>query len=265
MPKILEIKKLKRLYKLTFDMTPDALYVCEDSVIKFFLSKDKLLSTDQLKELTDFDQFARGKSLAIYYLGFKARTEREVVNYLLTHEINSAYLPQILAELKALGLLDDSAYAENFIHGKIALNAAGPYQIRQKLREKGLADEILDQKLAELFDESTQLKVAGKLAEKLIRSKAHRLPLKQLKIKITQSLVNKGFSYDIAQQTLDKLELEADEETENSLLLRELDKVASKYSRNYEGYELKNKVTQALMRKGFDYSAIRDAVDNYEF
>ncbi|MGL5341489.1 MAG: recombination regulator RecX, partial [Lactococcus garvieae] len=49
------------------------------------------------------------------------------------------------------------------------------------------------------------------------------------------------------------------------LLYTELDKSARKYSRKYEGYELKQRITQALARKGFDFSDISSAIRDYDF
>ncbi|WP_285293507.1 RecX family transcriptional regulator, partial [Klebsiella pneumoniae] len=63
-------------------------------------------------------------------------------------------------------------------------------------------------------------------------------------------------SYSDDELALDSLELEADEENEMDLLYSELDKVAKRYTKNYEGYERKQKITQALARKGFLYDDI---------
>ena len=107
--------------------------------------------------------------------------------------------------------------------------------------------------------------MAVTLAEKIVRQKASRLTLQQLKQKVTQSLTAKGFSYAISTIALESLELEADEENELELLYTELDKSARKYSRKYEGYELKQRITQALARKGFDFSDISSAIRDYDF
>ena len=77
--------------------------------------------------------------------------------------------------------------------------------------------------------------------------------------------MNKGFSYSVSSIALDSLELEADEENEMDLLYSELDKVAKRYTKNYEGYERKQKITQALARKGFSYDDISSALRDYPF
>ena len=77
--------------------------------------------------------------------------------------------------------------------------------------------------------------------------------------------MNKGFSYSISSIALESLELKVDEQNEDELLHNELEKIAKRYSKNYEGYERKQKITQALARKGFSYAAINSALHDYTF
>ncbi|MFC4653198.1 recombination regulator RecX [Lactococcus nasutitermitis] len=273
MVKITEIKKLKRLYKITFDSfvsienqdEVDKIYVCEDTIVHFMLTRDKSFSDEELSELVAFDNFAQGKSLALYYISFKSRTAGEVRKYLVEHEIVAEQIEQILSNLTENGLVNDVAYAENYIQGKIAMASAGPFQIKQKLMIKGISGEIIADSLEKLYDETVQIEIATKLADKTVKNKFTQLPLNQLKQKITQNLMNKGFTYNISAIALDNLELEANEENEQELLYNELDKAVKKYSRNYGGYDLKNRVTQALARKGFNFSDISSALRDIIF
>ncbi|EKF52011.1 recombination regulator RecX [Lactococcus garvieae] len=274
MIKIKEITKLKRLYKITFtealsladwDEPKDKIYVSEDTIVKFMLTRDKELTIEELTELVDFDNFAQGKSLALYFISFKARTSTEVQKYLYEHDIHGVQVRKVMAYLTENGLINDQAYIESYIQGKVRTASSGPYQIKQKLHLKGLDLQLIDQVLSQEFDEEKQIDVAVKLAEKIVRQKSDRLTLQQLKQKITQGLTTKGFSYNISAIALDSLELEADEENEQELLYLELEKAERKYSRKYEGYELKQRITQALARKGFDFGDISSAIRNYDF
>lgn len=59
------------------------------------------------------------------------------------------------------------------------------------------------------------------------------------------------------------LDIEKDEEQEFELLNKELDKQYRKFSKKYEGYELNQRLTQALTRKGFSYDDIKSALRDY--
>ncbi|MEY8458901.1 recombination regulator RecX [Lactococcus ileimucosae] len=274
MIKIKEITKLKKLYKVTFtepltykdwDEEQDKIYVCEDTVVKFMLTRDKALTEGEFEQLLSFDHFAQGKALALYFISFKPRTSSEVKKYLFEHHIQSSQIEAIIDYLGKDNLINDRAYIESYIRGKIRAANAGPYQIMQKLRMKGLESQLIEQLLTQVFDEEKQIDVAVKLAEKIVHQKASRLTLQQLKQKVTQTLTTKGFSYNVSAIALETLELEADEENELELLYNELEKTARKYSRRYEGYELKQRITQALARKGFDFGSISSAIREYDF
>ena len=74
---------------------------------------------------------------------------------------------------------------------------------------------------------------------------------------------DRGFAYNQAKIAFQNLEPETDEETTNELILKELEKQYRKYSKKYEGYDLKQRLAQALARKGYDYSEITSAIREY--
>lgn len=76
-------------------------------------------------------------------------------------------------------------------------------------------------------------------------------------------MMNKGFSYTEAKDAFETLNIEKDEEQEFELLNKELDKQYRKFSKKYEGYELNQRLTQALTRKGFSYDDIKSALRDY--
>ncbi|MGZ7126027.1 recombination regulator RecX, partial [Streptococcus pyogenes] len=62
--KITKLEKKKRLYLLETD-TDQKVYITEDTIVRFFLSKDKQISEKELKEIQTFAQFSYGKNLAL--------------------------------------------------------------------------------------------------------------------------------------------------------------------------------------------------------
>ncbi|ALD16460.1 hypothetical protein AMD33_00925 [Streptococcus thermophilus] len=78
-----------------------------------------------------------------------------------------------------------------------------------------------------------------------------------------QNLINKGFSFQESKNAINQLELEADEENEQALLYKEIEKQYQKFSKKYDGYELKQHLTQSLFRKGYDFDAIASALREY--
>ena len=89
------------------------------------------------------------------------------------------------------------------------------------------------------------------------------MPARALQDKIIQNLTNKGFSYLEAKTAFDQLDSQIEEETVQELIFKELDKQYRKYSQKYDGYDLKQRLTQALARKGYDYSDITSAIRDF--
>ena len=256
--KITKLEKKKRLYLMELD-NDDKCYITEDTIVRFMLSRDKVISQEELKEIQDFAKFSYGKNLALYHLSFKARTEKEVSEYLKKYDIDAKIVSQVIANLKEDKWINDSQYAYTIINANQLSGDKGPYVLTQKLAQKGISKSTIEEILKE-FDFS---EVAQRVANKLLKKYEGKLPARTLQDKIIQNLTNKGFSYSDAKVAFDDLDSQVDQETTQELIFKELDKQYAKYSRKYEGYELKQRLTQVLVRKGYDFSDIASALREY--
>ena len=234
-------------------------YITEDTIVRFMLSRDKVISEEELTEIQDFAQFSYGKNLALYHLSFKVRTEKEVIDYLVKHEIDEKTIPQVIQALKEDNWINDRQYAYAIINSNQLSGDKGSYMLIQKISQKGVDRSIIQEVLQE-FDLA---EVALRTAEKLLKKYQGKLPARALQEKIIQNLTNKGFSYSDAKSAFDNLDSQVDHETTQELIFKELDKQYAKYARKYEGYELKQRLTQVLARKGYDFSDIASALREY--
>lgn len=234
-------------------------YITEDTIVRFMLSRDKVISKEELAEIQDFAQFSYGKNLALYHLSFKARTEKEVREYLKKYDIEDTNASQVIANLKEDNWLNDRQYAYAIINANQLSGDKGPYVLTQKLAQQGVAKSTIEDVLKD-FDFT---EVAQRVAEKLLKKYTGKLPARALQDKIIQNLSNKGFSYADAKSAFDDLDSQVDQETTQELIFKELDKQYAKYARKYEGYELKQRLTQVLARKGYDFSDIASALREY--
>ena len=256
--KITKIEKKKRLYLLELDGS-EKLYITEDTIVRFMLSKGMEITEQELSEIQDYAQFSYGKNLALYHLSFKQRTAKEVKDYLTQHDIQPETISQVLDNLKKDNWINDKRYAHSFIQSNFLTGDKGAFVLKQKLSQKGISSTIIEDELSQFdFTELTD-----KVAEKLLKKHQGKLPSKALQDKILQSLINKGFSYSQAKTAYQHLEIEEDQDNQEELLYKELDKKYHKYSKKYDGYDLKQRLTQALARKCYDFSDITSALREY--
>ncbi|RLU62603.1 recombination regulator RecX [Streptococcus iniae] len=256
--KISKIEKKKRLYLLELDDS-EQLYITEDTIVRFMLSKGMTISPETLTEIKSFSQFSYGKNLAIYFISFQVRTKKEVKDYLIKHEISKEYLDKILSSLEEDKWIDDTKYVTSYLNQNALNGDKGPAVIKQKLLQKGISLSDITDALVNLDFYPLAEKVGGKTLKKY----QNKLPSKALEEKVIQTLVNKGFSYEQAKSVSQDLAIEEDHEQSQSLLEKELDKQWRKYSRKYEGHELKQKLFQSLYRKGFNSDSISQILRDY--
>ncbi|MFC3927185.1 recombination regulator RecX [Streptococcus caprae] len=256
--KITTLEKKKRLYLMEIEET-DKLYITEDTIVKFMLTKGKSLTSEELADIKIFAQLSYGKDLALYHLSFKQRTCKEVIDYLHKHEIDEAIIPKIISQLQADKWLDDKRYAQQFIQSNQTTGDKGPFVLKQKLLQKGIPATTIESALED--EDFSQL--VEKVASKLYRKYANKLTERALRDKLLQSLLTKGFSSQLAKAGIDALEFDDDEDQELALLEKELDKLYRKYSKKYEGYDLKQRLYQGLYRKGFSSDMINQSLRDY--
>ena len=256
--KITKLEKKKHLYLMELDHQQTS-YITEDTIVRFMLSRDKVISKEELTEIQDFAQFSYGKNLALYHLSFKPRTEKEVREYLKKYDIEDTIASQVIANLKDENWINDRQYAYSIINVNQLSGDKGPYVLTQKLAQKGIAKSTIEDVLKD-FDYT---EVAQRVAEKLLKKYQGKLPARALQDKVIQNLTNKGFSYADAKSAFEDLDSQVDQETTQELIFKELDKQYPKYARKYEGYELKQRLTQVLARKGYDFSDIASALREY--
>ena len=77
--KITKLEKKKRLYLIELDGQQTS-YITEDTIVRFMLSKDKVVSKEELIEIQGFAQFSYGKNLALYHYHLKLEPKRKFVS-----------------------------------------------------------------------------------------------------------------------------------------------------------------------------------------
>ena len=117
----------------------------------------------------------------------------------------------LLSELEEKGYINDNLYMQQKIE-KMQFSLSGKGNIRRTLINKGISAEDVDEALSGLDDEEERLR-ALKMAEKLmatIKDKSRKMK----KQTIVQKLVSLGFDSDIARSTSERLNFEAEDDSE---------------------------------------------------
>lgn len=257
-----EVKQLTKVTKIQaqkrkgrYNVYLDGEYafpVGEGTLIEFRLMKGLELTDAQVTLIKNKENTNKAYGDAVNYLSYELRTEKEIKDYLYKKEYTTPTIMDVLDRLKELNYLDDAAYAQSFINTQLRMSANGPKIIEQKMFKKGVPDLIIKEKMSEI-DQDVLLENATDFAQKQLRKTNHG-SFKQQMIKLKQSLYSKGYNGDIANQAIDSLELEKDEDEELDNLRKMIDKVSHRYDNT-------SKLINYLMGKGFSYSEIKQALE----
>lgn len=239
----------------------EALQVSEDVLVRYRLLKGRELDEETIQEIKKSSGADFGFQLAMNYLSYQLRSEKEIRTYLKEKEILQEDRNKIVARLKELDLVNDLVYGESYVRTNMRLSDKGPKKLAQQMQQKGLKPEIIEQAFAQYTVED-QVQNARQTAEKTF-GKNHGKSQKELLRKIQQTLMTKGFSQEVIQQAMADLPQEVDQETEYDYLVKQGDKLWRRNSR-FEPKKRNLKVKQSLYQKGFDLDMIQRFITEKE-
>ncbi len=239
-----------------------AFSVDEAILIQYGLTKGKTMDDLTVDEIAFDDEIQRAFNRALSFLSYQMRSEYEVHQKLKDQEFGEAVIQEALQKLKKLGFLNDESYSKALVATKKKTAKKGPRAIQRDLEKKGIDKKLQKQVLTE-FSEDEQVEIALQLAEKTVRNE-HRKTPSQIKQKIQEMLIRKGYSFEIVEQVLDKIELSKDEDEWTELIGLQGEKVWNKYASKYSDYDLKMRVKQALFQKGFPSDKIEIFLEQKE-
>lgn len=239
-----------------------AFAVDEGTLIKFELQKGKVLEQMEIDEIQYEDEIAKAFNKALNFLSYQMRSEHEVKQKLVQAGHGEAVVQEAIHKLNRLGFLNDESYSKALLETRKRTAKKGPAAIRQDLMKKGIAKD-LQQEVLKSFGQDEQMQLAMELAEKAIRANDNKTPT-QVKQKIQDVLLRKGYSYSIVSDVLEQVSLERKEDEWNTLIENQGEKVWRKYTSKFEGFELHQKVKQALYQKGFPKEIISEFIEQKE-
>lgn len=267
MPKITRIttqKRNKQRYNIYLDQKGKDSYafsVDEDILIKYMLRKGMEVDQETIDTLMEKDSFHKAFTLALNYLSYRMRSEKEIRTYLMDKEIDDEKIEYVVKRLKEENYLNDKEFAIALVRTRIQTSSKGPLLVKKELYEKGVVDPIAGEALEHYtFDE--QVTKASKWVDKKLKLDGKKSFREQLQ-KTQQTLMQKGFTSDVIQTVMAEVKEDKDEDAEWEAVVHQGEKALRKYSSKAEGFELKHKIKGALYRKGFAFDLIERFLEEY--
>lgn len=219
--------------------------------VHFNLKKDLILTDEMLIKIGEYDGYRVAINKAIQYLSYKKRTEKELRDYLMKLEVNPQAIDKAIEYCKVNGYINHEDYCISFMNTMLNTTDKGPVIFAQKLKELGVEQNLIDNYSYQFETEVTKERI-DKIAAKITRKYEKKQSARMIQQKIMQTLIQKGYNLDIANDALKNVKIETNEDA----LQKNLEKEVNRLARKHEGFELKQKIIQSMMRKGFEYDII---------
>ena len=251
---IKKIKKLKSKVVITF--VDSSKFEVDNSVFpNFYLYEGKDVSKKELSEIKSYNNVAKLTQYALKIRSKSLYSEFKMREKLYAKGATKGEVDKVIKMLKHYDLIDDNALAEDLLEYYNSMNY-GENKIKEKLKDKG----IFEERIAKIkFPVSIEKKKAKNIFPSL-EKKYDKYNDTQKKQHIYNAYLNAGFSGEIAKEMVDTLKPSNPKE-ENDKLKKDFDKVYIRLARKYQKKDLRNKVIQALLAKGYKMNDILKIVE----
>lgn len=144
--------------------------------------------------MVDEEEKQKAREDAYRLISYRDRSVSELKKRLLQKGYDLEVIDAIIPRIKELNYLDDKRFAKKWVKHKVKHSPKGKYLLIKELKDKGVAEKIINEALSSEYPYDLEFKTAVKLAKKW-KNKSHNKDKDLVKLKVY--LKNKGFRYEI--------------------------------------------------------------------
>ena len=168
--------------------------------LKERLRVEEELSAEQIELLARSDNVQRCFNAAVHYLSYRPRSEPELRERLKRRGFNGDSVETVIARLKEQKLVDDTVFAEFWKDNRESFSPRSQWLTRLELRQKGVAEDIIDRVVGTIDEEDSAYRAALKKARSLPQS-----DYQSYRRRLGEHLKRRGFSYGVINNIVNRL------------------------------------------------------------
>jgi regulatory protein len=173
-------------------------------IVAAWLSVGQSLSDERILELQKKDADEVAFQAALRYLNYRPRSEAEIRKHLGEKGYSEVAVETTLQRLQQGHLIDDRQFAHDWVENQSTFRPRSHRALAFELRHKGISEEEIEQTLAETVeDQELAYQAAQRVGERL-----SRLEWPEFRVKLSQFLARRGFSYDAIGPTVKRVWVE---------------------------------------------------------
>jgi len=170
-----------------------------DVALKEGLWVGQELSEGDIEALAGAELSQRCLNAALRYLTYRPRSESELRERLQRRGFSEDNVATAIARLREQGLVDDLAFAQFWKENRQSFSPRSQWLTRHELKQKGVADEVIERVVADVDDEGSAYRAAI--------ARAHSLPAvdyQGFRRRLGEYLKRRGFGYGVINNTVKK-------------------------------------------------------------
>ena len=136
---------------------------------------------------------SRAFNYSLKYLSYRARSVKEVYDYLLRKNFIEDTINSVLKKLIDLKFLNDEEFARQWIESRQKHKGRSKFILKNELRLKGLSNDVIKPLLKEAQDDLETARILFYKKKKVLG----KLPPEEFRKKMGGFLQRKGFSFDV--------------------------------------------------------------------
>ena len=146
--------------------------------------------------MADSDSIQDCLNAAYRFLSYRPRSEGEMRQWLHRRGYANEVAEQTISKLREQNLIDDFAFARFWKENRLSFRPKSKRLIKQELRDKKIAAEIIEQVTEDMDDEA----IAHKLGSSRISTLGH-LDYPDFYRRLSSYLAYRGFTYEVIKHT----------------------------------------------------------------
>lgn len=158
------------------------------------------LSAAEIAALKNADEVERAYERALRFLSYRARSETEVRRNLQQHKAPPDVIDAVLGRLRQAKYVDDAEFATLWVANRLEHRPRGRRALRAELRQKGIADELIEAAVRDVDDMAAARAIGEKRATRF-----SKLPTREFRNKMYGVLARRGFDSDTIRTVIREL------------------------------------------------------------
>jgi len=169
-------------------------------IVAAWLQVGQIISDEKIAQLRAEDERETAFQSALRLIQLRPRSENEIRQKLLQRKEKDDVIQAVIERLKQSGLLNDEAFAREWIENRAELRPRSRRALAYELSRRGVERSVIETNLAEINDDEMAYRAAQNKARKF-----KDLDWNEFRLKLYRYLAQRGFDYAASQQAISRV------------------------------------------------------------